>query len=273
MRRRGPALAVVVLAVLTSTGCRAVLDVSVDLNRDGRGAVGLRLALDSTSQEALGLPVDADPATSAQRFAPILSDAGWQAGDGQISATRAEDTGELVLETRHLVDSIDQLDDILSLDRPIAGIAPDASTFAALPDLPAQAPILNSLDFRLGTRSGDNPGFALFARGGVGDIGQETCAGGAVSGFARSLRDSLQIEYRFRLPGGPGSTNADGTPAGDNVWIANYGDCPPLQASSGGGSSSTLVNGLILAGLAGFLLLVFSGRALRRRRGAGPNTA
>ena len=54
--------------------------------------------------------------------------------------------------------------------------------------------------------------------------------------------------YRFRLPGGPGSTNADETPAGDNLWIARYGDCPPLRASSGGGSSSTLVNGLILAG-------------------------
>ncbi len=48
----------------------------------------------------------------------------------------------------------------------------------------------------------------------------------------------------FRLPGGPGTTNADETPVGDNVWVARYGDCPPLQTSSGGGSASTLVNGL-----------------------------
>ena len=80
------------------------------------------------------------------------------------------------------------------------------------------------------------------------------------------MRDSLEITYRFRLPGGPGSTNADETPAGRNLWIARYGDCPPLRASSGGGSSSTLVNGVILAVLTGFLALVFGLRALRRRR-------
>lgn len=171
-----------------------------------------------------------------------------------------------MLETRHPVDSPSQLDALLSLPRPIGGIAPDESTLAALPELPAQAPLLNAVDFRLGGGSGDNPGFDLFARGGVGEIGQETCAGDEVVGFGRSLRDALEVAYRFRLPGGPGSTNADETPGGDNVWIARYGDCPPLQASSGGGSSSTLVNGLILAGLAGMLVIIFSLRAIRRRR-------
>ncbi len=106
----------------------------------------------------------------------------------------------------------------------------------------------------------------------MGDIGQETCAGNDVVGFGRSLRDALLIRYRFRLPGGPGTTNADETPAGDNVWVARYGDCPPLQASSGGGSASTLVNGLILAGLTGLLMIVFALRAVRRRRGARANT-
>ncbi len=271
MIRRIAAGVVLLFAALLATGCQAAFEVDVDLNRDGRGAVGLRLALDTAAQEALGLPTDTDPAEAAQRFTPLLEDAGWSAGDEQVAATRDEGTGELVLETSHVVDSPAQLDEVLSLARPLGGIAPDPATLAALPDLPAEAPLLNALDFRLGSGSGDNPGFDLFARGGVGDIGQETCAGSDVAGFGRSLRDALQVRYRFRLPGGPGSTNADETPTGDNVWLARYGDCPPLQASSGGGSSSTLVNGLILAGLTGVLLVVFLLRVVRKRRDSHAN--
>ena len=269
MIRRLAAAVAVMLIAFAAAGCQSTFGVDVDLDRDGRGSVGLRLSLDPAAQESLGLATDADPATAAERFAPLLGDAGWVGGDGQIAATRDQDTGDLVLETQHLVDSPAQLENVLSLDRPIGGIAPDPGTLDALTDLPATAPLLNSVDVRLGDGSGDNPGFNLFARGGVGDIGQETCAGNGTVGFGRSLREALEIRYRFRLPGGPGSTNADETPAGDNVWIARYGDCPPLQASSGGGSSSTLVNGLILAGLAGVLLIVFLLRAVRKRRGTG----
>lgn len=266
---RRPALALALaLVALVASGCAATFDVNAALDRDGRGSVDLRLALDPSAQEALGLATDADPATAAERFAPLLSDAGWSGGPEQIAATR-EDDGTLVLESSHLIDSTKQLDEVLSLARPISGIAPDPATLAALTDLPPSAPLLNALDFRLGDGSGDNPGFNLFARGGVGDIGQETCAGDDVVGFGRSLRDALTLTYRFRLPGGPGSTNADDTPRGDDLWTARYGDCPALQASAGGGSSSTLVNGLILAGLTGVLLIVFALRGVRRRRGAG----
>ncbi len=269
MIRRLAAAAALVLIALVASGCQAAFDVNVNLNREGRGSVNLRLQLDPAAQEALGLPVDADPATAAERFAPLLSDAGWAGSDGQIAATRDESTGDLVLETKHLVDSTSQLEDILSLDRPLTAIPADPADLAALTDLPQQAPLLNAFDFRLGDGSGDNPGFNLFARGGVGDIGQETCSGNSITGFGRSLREALELQYRFELPGGPGSTNADQTPAGQNVWVARYGDCPPLQASSGGGSSSTLVNGLILAGLTGLLLLVFGLRAIRKRREGG----
>ncbi|MGD9570633.1 MAG: hypothetical protein AB7V62_01955 [Thermoleophilia bacterium] len=271
MRRALAAALALVVAALALAGCTARLEVSSDIDKDGRGEVTLRLTLDTAAQEALGLPTDADPAEAAERFAPLLEDAGWTGGDGQIAATRDEETGELLLETTHLVDSTDQLGDIMSLDRPIVVIAPDPATFAALPDLPEEAPLLNAFDLRLGDRTGDHPGFDLFARGGVGEIGTETCAGNDVTGFARSLRDSLEIRYSFELPGGPGSTNADETPRGANVWNARYGDCPPLQASSGGGSSSTLVNGVILAALAAFLLLIFALRAVRRRRSSRPS--
>lgn len=266
MRRRLAALAVVLAAAVLASGCQATWSTDVSLDREGRGSVAMQLKLDAASQEALGLSTSEDPAVAAQSFAPMLADAGWSGGTSQIAATRDSSTGELVLETRHLVDSTAQLDQILSLQRPLTPFPADARAQAALTDLPRTAPILNSFDFRLGSGSGDNPGFNLFARGGVGDIGQETCAGNSIKGFGLSLREALEMRYRFRLPGGPGSTNADQTPSSDNLWIARYGDCPALQASSGGGSSSTLVNGLILAGLAGLVLVIFALRAVRRRR-------
>lgn len=262
------AVVAMILSVTLLAGCAATLEVDVELDRDGRGTVRLALTLDRTAQESLGLAVDGDPAEAAARFAPLLADAGWTGDGAQISATRDDDSGELRLESTHLVDSVDQLDDILSLPRPIAVVAPDPAALAAIPGLPDEAPLLNAVDLRLGEGSGDNPGFDFFARGGVGEIGQETCAGGDVVGFSRTLRETLEIRYRFRLPGGPGSTNADQTPAGQNLWVARFGDCPPLQASSGGGSSSTLVNGVILAGLTGLLVVIFGLRAVRRRRSA-----
>jgi hypothetical protein len=267
LTRRVLLAAALAALVALSAGCQAAFDINADIDRNGRGTVALRLALDRDAQSALGISTDDDPQVAAAKFAPMLTDGGWSGGDTQIAATRDEDTGELVLETSHPVDSVDQLQSLLSLPRPLSQIAPDQSTLAALPDLPAESPLLNAVDVRLGEESGDNPGFDLFARGGVGDIGQETCKGNATVGFGRSLRDALKITYRFRLPGGPGDTNADETPAGQNVWQAQYGDCPPLQASSGGGSSSTLVNGLILAVLAGIIMIVFALRGLRRRRG------
>lgn len=271
MRRRVGVVLALLIAVLLCAGCGATLEVEAQIDRDGRGSVTLRLTMDTEAQASLGLSPDADPAEAAARFAPLLVDGGWSGGDGQISATRDEETGDLVLETTHLIDSTDQLDAVLSFARPIGEIAPDASTLSALPGLPKESALLNALDLRLGEGSGDNPGFDLFARGGVGEIGGETCAGSDVVGFARTLRDALEIRYSLKLPGGPGSTNADETPRGVNVWTARYGDCPPLQASSGGGSSSTLVNGLILAGLTGLLLLIFALRIVRRRRAAHPS--
>jgi hypothetical protein len=267
LTRRVLLAAALAALVALSAGCQAAFDLNADIDRNGRGTLTLRLALDRDAQSALGISTSDDPQVAAAKFAPMLTDGGWSGGDTQIAAARDATSGELVLETSHPVDSIRQLQDLLSLPRPISQIAPDASTLAALPDLPAESPLLNAVDARLGNESGDNPGFDFFARGGVGDIGEATCKGNGTVGFGRSLRDALHITYRFRLPGGPGDTNADETPAGQNVWLAEYGDCPPLQASSGGGSSSTLVNGLILAVLAGIVLIVFALRGLRRRRG------
>ena len=99
------AVALAALAAL-SAGCQAVFELDAEVNRDGRGTLGLRLSLDRDAQSALGISTDDDPAAAAERFAPMLSDGGWAAGDAQIAAARDEDSGELVLETSHPVDSI-----------------------------------------------------------------------------------------------------------------------------------------------------------------------
>ena len=136
--------------------------------------------------------------------------------------------------------------------------------------MPHTAPLLNDFSLRLGSGGAPKPGFNLFAQGGVGDVPDFTCSGADIipkGGTAAQLRESLAFNYQFRLPGGPGSTSADRTPAGVNTWSFPFGDCPRITADSGsGGSSSKLVNGLILAAAAGFILIVLGLRALRRRR-------
>ncbi len=267
MRRRLLAAVLLAVAAALLAGCQARFGTTVEIDREGRGSVELSLALDRAAQAALGLGQAPAPVEVAERFEPLLVEGGWTGGDaGPIEAGLDDRTGEVVLSTRHEVDSVRQLEAIMRQERPIVVIAPDRATRDALPGLPTAAPLLNAWQFRLGEGTGDNPGFELFARGGVGEIGSETCQGDDVSGFGRTLRDALSIAYRLTLPGGPGSTNADDTPGGDNLWRFRYQDCPALQASAGGGGSSTLVNGVILAGLSGFILVVFLLRALRRRR-------
>lgn len=274
-----------VLAVLALAGCQASLDVFVEVDRDGSGLLELSLRLDRSAQVALGLGDSPDPQEVAERFEVLLVEGGWLSdpddpdnpsdpgdfgdpdAEGPIAARLDDRTGEIVLTTHHRFDSLRQLERLLSEPRPIAEIAPDEASLAAVPDLPASAPLLNEFRLDLGEATGDNPGFELFARAGVGELGSGTCQDDEAEGFARSLREALAISFRFSLPGGPGTTNADETPGTQNIWRFRFGDCPALQATSGGGSSSTLVNGAILAGLAGLLLFVFAVRALRRRRG------
>lgn len=264
-------LAAVVLAL---SGCSASLDTSISMDRTGRGEVTLTLKMDSGSLQALGLG-DADANAVAARFMPLLADADWQPGDasgGQVVdnvlSVVPDGSGGMTLQTRKRFDNVAALKEIMNRPRDLRVAAgPTAATvFAGLKDLPATTALINQFTFSLGSGTGDNPGFSFFGRGGVGNIGQETCAGDRVQGFSRSLRDSLELSYELRVPGGPGSTNATETPRGASVWLQRYGDCLSLQASSGGGSSSTLVNGLVLAGLSGLLLIVFIARGVRRRR-------
>lgn len=258
--------AVLALAALVAA-CGADVQVDVDIDREGRGEVRLQVSLDPQAQEALGLAGASDDDVRA-RFGALLVDGGW-VGDAEerIAVTRDGDGG-LTLESSHEFDDLDQLRRLLNEQRPIAVLAPDEATLDAIPDLPDQAPLINEFALLLGDGTGDNPGFNLFGRGGVGQISGATCSGDGVVGFSSTLRNSTVITYRVALPGGPGETNADETPSGTNVWTVRFGDCPALTAEAGGGGSSTLVNGVILGLLVAFLAMVFAIRAIRRRRGA-----
>lgn len=278
MRSRGLRAAVaavlVALVVLVASGCASRLQMTVEMDRDGRGTVTLTLRMDADALQTLGLTAD-DPDAVGARLERLLTDGSWfPAGGGDqvrnVFAVSSSDDGSLTLATAKRFDNVDQLRRIIDERRDVRALAGEGfgleSLFAGLPDLPATAPLLNEFSFRLGDGTGDNPGFNLFARGGVGDIGQQTCQGDRATGFSKTLRDALEIEYRFRLPGGPGATNATESSGSDNVWRIRYEDCPALQAESGGGSSSTLVNGVILGALSAFLVMVFLIRGLRRRR-------
>ncbi|MCB0882938.1 MAG: hypothetical protein KDC33_12085 [Thermoleophilia bacterium] len=275
MRRgRGAALvAALVMAVLALTGCAATLHTDIEMDRTGRGTVTLTLTMDREALQWWGLSAD-DPGGVATRFLPIVSDGGWEPAEGgesvqqNVFAFSSDGDGGVTLATRKRFDNVKGLDDIIGRPRGLKDIAgaQAVAIYGGLPDLPSTAPLINDFNFRLGTGTGDNPGFYFFGRGGVGNIGQQTCAGNRVQGFGRSLRDALQLHYRLRVPGGPGSTNADETSGGASIWTKRYADCPDLQAESGGGSSSTLYNGLILGALASLLVLIFIVRRVRRGR-------
>jgi len=265
---------VALLVALLASGCAARMQMTVEMDRDGRGTVTLTLRMDQSSLQTLALSAD-DPEAVGARLEPLLDDGGWfPAGGGEsvrnTFSVSTSDDGSLTLSSVKRFDNVDQLTRIVDHPRNLRALTGEGlgleSIFLGLPDLPQQTPLLNEFSFTLGDGTGDNPGFNLFARGGIGDIGEQTCQGNRAQGFSRTLRDALEIEYRFRLPGGPGATNATESSASDNVWRIRYEDCPALQAESGGGSSSTLVNGIILGALSAFLIMVFLVRGIRRRR-------
>jgi hypothetical protein len=270
VKRLGAAAGILLLPALLLTGCAARLGVDVDLNRDGAGRLGLSLALDPDAQEELGFTADRAPEDVAAGLFPwLVAEPGWVApggGEGAHVLVQRDEAGNLALLTRHAIGSVNDLRALLRTKRSLSALRlRDTAT-----DLADAVPLINDLNFSLGKGTGDHPGFDLFARGGAGEIRQATCGGNRLldlGGTDARLRRGLQIVYRFRLPGGPGETNADDIRGGNTAeWSLFYGDCPPIRARSGGGSSSTLINGVILGVASALILLVLALRGLRRRR-------
>lgn len=267
MRRLAAVLAVA-LGLLALSGCTARLTVDSEIDRKGAGHVDVTLALDQEAQRALGITAG-DEAQAALRLFPWLADPGWTApggdGEGPVLVQR-DDTGGLSLRTRHAVRSVKELREVLSAPRTLTTLP----LHAQVTDLAPAAPLVNALDLKLGTKTGDFPGFDLFARGGVGGLLAATCSGDrllARGGVDASLRRGLEFAYRFTLPGGPGQTNADEIRGGRTAeWTPRFGDCPAMTATSGGGSSSTLINGVILGIASLIILIVLALRSLRGRR-------
>jgi hypothetical protein len=256
----------VVLLALVASGCRSILVVSNQINPGGDGQVRLELHLDQQAQAQLGIASAADvPAAVAKHFPWVREADGWS----QVTAA-PDSAGLLALTTTHAFDDLDTLEALMSDRRSLDAIAGDPQIISSIKDMPHTAPLLNDYSFRLGTGKQPEPGYNLFAQGGVGDVPDFTCSGDEITpqgGTAATLREALSFKYQFRLPGKPSSTSADRQAGDTQSWSFPFGDCPRIAADTGGGgSSSKVVNGLILAGAAGFILIVLGLRALRRRR-------
>jgi hypothetical protein len=247
-------------AVVLLGGC-ANFAVLTNMDAQGSGRVTLTLSLDQEGQAYLGMSThqsqDEIRAAAQKHFPWVRTADGWR------EITTQTQGSTLVLQTSHDFASVDDLETLMSEKRDLRPIG----DLSGIEGMPQSAPILNDLSFRLSEKPGKHSGYSLFAQGGVGDVPDPTCAGdrGAqASGQGALLRDG----FRFGLPTPPADTSGQVTSQGLAVWDdVPFGDCPRITASSSGGTGSDTiaVNGLILGGLALFILLVLGLRAFRRR--------
>ena len=157
---------------------------------------------------------------------------------------------------------------------PVTATGTAAGPGATLTDLPATVPLQSVLVMRFQPQAGPpdrKPAtFTFGIRGGVGEVGDATCGasrGAQPTTADLSLRRSLGLDYQYTLPVPAESASDGATRSGNRVaWDMNYGTCDLMEASSAGASSSAAVNGLILGGAVGFILIVLGLRILSRRR-------
>ena len=264
MRRVAVAVALLIAVVALGGGCAAQFTQRVTMGSGGDGTLDLRLRLDPEAQRTLGFTgLSGSPARRAAQLFPWVNQA-----DGWRPVESSTDGSTLVLTSGHNFSSTDVLEVLMSRKRPLVPIAGNPELLAQIPDMPRTSPLLNDWTFSLGSGEAPNPGFNLFAQGGVGDVPDATCNPSQLqnSRVAMELRGALQLAYQFRLPGGPGNNDANAVDGDLTSWAAQFGDCPRITADTGGSGSGKVLNGLILAGAAGLVLIVLGLRGLRRRR-------
>jgi hypothetical protein len=264
VRRVALAVALLIAVVALGGGCAAQFTQRVTMGAGGDGSLDLRLKLDPEAQRTLGFTaLSGTPAHRAAQLFPWVNEAdGWRAVQ---SSTEGSD---LVLTSGHSFPSTEVLQELMSRKRPLVPIAGNPELLAQIPDMPTTSPLLNDWTFSLGSGHAPNPGFNLFAQGGIGDVPDATCNPSQLqnSRVAMELRGALQFVYEFRLPGGPGNNDANAVDRDLTTWAAHFGDCPRITADTGGSGNGKVLNGLILAGAAGLILIVLGLRGLRRRR-------
>jgi hypothetical protein len=240
---------------------------------DGSGRViGDRTEADGTRvfetrRSILSSPDDLRDILSEDRpIAPIVEATG---GLYQLPPP-AEDAGETTATAPATAPLTALPPAVTTTPAPRARVAPQS----VLTDLSAIAPLQEVLVLRFeAAQTGPDRAPATFriaTRGGVGEIGDATCSSLASRPPTiadRQLQDGLTLRYRYRMPS-PVESASDGAERtrGQVAWSMPYGRCDLLEASSAGASSTAAVNGLILGGALGFILIVLGLRALSKRR-------
>lgn len=191
-------------------------------------------------------------ATGRYWLAPAL-------GEGVSTSTRSVSTGTTTTTTT-------------------TATLPTGEVQAGLTGLPARVPLQTILatEFQpAATGSGTQRGatFAVASRGGVGEVLDPVCnqTSGryAPTRADRALYTGLSLVYRWGMPSriAQHSEGASISSQGaDATWSMPYGKCSLMEVSSAGSEDEQVVNGLILGGALGFLLIVFAVRAVSRRR-------
>ena len=242
------------------------------MNREGAGTVAMRAGLDAEAQQYLKIQPSESGDQIAARITPWATSAnGWQsAGTGAVSADR-DGPGTLTLQSSHRFGSSAELQRLFGDTRQSTAILLRTGDQAPT-DMPRDVPLMSAFNVSLTAHDApDPPSFNLFGRGGIGAIATATCSGAALergTGTDQALRKSLRFEYVVDLPVKPTRTTGR-TAAGDPTlvsWNVPFGDCPRISANSTQGSSSALLNGVILFGAGLFLCLVLLLRAVKGRR-------
>ena len=170
---------------------------------------------------------------------------------------------------------------------PESGNAPGGEAPQGITGLPSRVPLQTMLvdDFTAAYRDRGRsfaPTFSIASRGGVGDVLDPPCnAGSRRVDFTTAdlaLQKGLQFRYAWAMPARIAQYSVDGKLSRDRYlasWAMPYGECLRMEISSAGAEDGRVVNGIILGAAILFLALVFSLRAVsrRRRRRGAPDAA
>lgn len=192
-------------------------------------------------------------------------------GEGVSTSTHSVSTGDTTTATTAATTTT-------TTTATTTATTPTGEVQAGITGLPASVPLqtLLATGFRpASTGSGQQRAatFTLASRGGVGEVLNSVCnqaSGRYVPTRAdRALNTGLSLVYRWGMPS-PIAQSSEGARISSKgavaIWSMPYGACSLMEISSAGSDDERVINGLILGGALGFLLIVFAVRGFSRRR-------